>query len=987
MYATVILNRPTHRRPPAGAEPIRDPAWRCQALSYRLPDPLAEAASVGHLVQVPLQSGTALGVIASLDPLPPRGLAPGAIRDILDILDPLPIVTPQQIDLARWVSDTCLSPLSQSLRLMLPPGLEDRTFVVVQRRPGAAERLSVEEMQLINLLDRHSGRLRLSTLLDRLPGDEPEVVLERLADRGLVESHHALIPPRVAPPRVQYVGLLADDRALDAALPRLGRASKQADVLLLLAHQFDTPITLDLLCAQAGCAPATVQALARRGWVHITARRTLLVPLPGAVEGVGAAPHRASRLEAALAALRLQPGPVEQDAFCAAEGIKPAVLRELEHRGFLRRIEEPSLALLTIPREQVVDRVIELRGGEKERALLDALRGSPGRVWVGGLYAQTGADLLALRQLAARGLVSLHGEAYDRPVPVATGALPALSPDQEAVWEQLRTGLAGSASGTEPYAALLHGVTGSGKTEIYLRAIEHVVASGRRALVLVPEISLTAQTLRRFESRFPRRVGLLHGQLSQGQRYQVWDSVRAGHVDVLVGSRAALFAPVSRLGLIVIDEAHDLSYKQDEPIRLPAYRACDVAVELARLSGAAVVFGTATPDLEMVYRAHEGTLRLLELPHRFATAAPVPGPRGPAVTGLPVIRVVDLRQELRAGNRSIFSRALRQALEHTLQAGEQAILFLNRRGSATFVLCRDCGYVARCPDCAIPLSLHRSRTPGTLEFGSQRSAVPETLVCHRCNRREPSPAECPQCGGSQVRHFGLGTERVEAGLREFLPGARVLRWDSDTASGPEHERYLQPFLDRSADVLVGTQMIAKGLDLPLVSLVGVISADTALNLPDFRAGERTFQLLTQVAGRANRTSRGAQCILQTYQPDHYAIRAAANHDYDAFYRQELAYRRRLGYPPFGRLLALRYQDADATRCQGEAQRLARWLGQEIRRLKSPIELIGPAPCFFGRVAGRFRWQIVLRAADPAVLIREVVLPPGWRIDVDPASLL
>ena len=987
MYVSVILTRPTHRRLPAGSEPARDSSWRSQEFTYRLPDHLAEAASPGLLVQVPLQSGTALGVISSLEPLPPAGLAPEAIRDLVDILDPLPVATTLQLELARWISETYLAPLSQSLRLMLPPGLEDRTFVVVQRRPGPADRLSAEEAQLLRLLDKQAGRQRLSTLLGRFGAGEGDAILDRLTDRGLVESRLALMPPRAAPPRVQYVGLLADDRSIEKALPRLGRTSKQADLLMLLACQMDTPVPLDSLCAEAGSTPAAVYALARRGWVHVIAPRVLLVRVPNADPEVSAGVRRAPKQEAALAALDRQPGPVDLATFSAEEGISPGVLRELEKKHLVCRIEESPLVLLTLPGEKIVDKVIELRGGEKERALLDALRGSAGRAWVGGLYAQTGADLLALRRLAERGLVSLHADAYDRPQPLTAEAPPALSPEQDAVWASLEEGLGGKIAGAQPYAALLHGVTGSGKTEIYLRAIEHVLSTGRRALALVPEIGLTAQTLRRFQARFPQRVALLHGQLSQGQRYDVWDAVRHGQVDVLVGSRAALFAPISRLGLIVVDEAHDGSYKQEEPIPLPAYHACEAALELGRLSGAAVLFGSATPDLEMAYRARQGAVRLLELPRRFVSPVLPAVAVENAVPGLPPVRVVDLRQELRAGNRSIFSRALRKALAQTLEAGEQAILYLNRRGTATFVLCRDCGYVARCPACGIPLSLHRSRTSGAEEPAPRRRAGLEGLVCHRCNHREPAPVVCPECGGRHVRHFGLGTERVEAELQELFPAARLLRWDSDTASGADHERYLEAFLDHSADVLVGTQMIAKGLDFPLVTLVGVVSADTALNLPDFRAGERTFQLLTQVAGRAGRAGRGGQVIVQTYHPEHYAIQAAAQHDYAAFYAKELSYRHRLGYPPFSRLVTLRYQDVDPVHCQEEAQRLARWLGGEVRRSGASVDLIGPAPCFFSQTAGRFRWQIVLRGAEPAAFLRDVILPSGWRVDVDPTSLL
>jgi primosomal protein N' (replication factor Y) len=435
---------------------------------------------------------------------------------------------------------------------------------------------------------------------------------------------------------------------------------------------------------------------------------------------------------------------------------------------------------------------------------------------------------------------------------------------------------------------------------------------------------------------------------------------------------------MSRLGLIILDESHDASYKQSEPIPLPAYHARDVAIALGRLTGALVLYGTATPDLETYYRARRGAFRLFELARRIQTQSST-GPESSVPperlgqTSLPPVRIVDLRQELRAGNRSILSRALQRALQRTLDAGEQAILFLNRRGTATFVLCRDCGYVARCPNCEVPLTLHR--------------LAEETLICHHCNHRQPTLKRCPACGGTRIRHFGVGTEGVEAALCQRFPEARLLRWDRDTATGLDHERYLEAFKEHRADILVGTQMIAKGLDLPLVTLVGVVSADTALYLPDFRAGERTFQLLTQVAGRAGRSHRGGQVVVQTYDPDHYAIRAAANHDYAGFYRQELAHRRVMGYPPFTRLIALRLRDDDRDRAQRTAERMGKWLSAEIQRLELPAELIGPAPCFYSRVQGQYRWQVVVRLKQPADLLGDVALPRGWHVDVDPVSLL
>ena len=985
MYAQIIVNRPTHRQPPAGSDPLRADTSRLVTYTYRLPDALRDMALVGQLVQVPLGPSNALGVIAALASEPPPDLEPGlVIRDVAEILDLMPVAIPTQINLAHWIAQEYLEPLSQAMRMMLPPGLEERTFVVAtetagKTAPATAGELAPVEREALRLLRRRGGRMRLGTLLGHIQHDDPEAVINSLVDQGLLDTRFAFVPPQPAPPRIQFVRLLADDDAIEAALPQLGHASKQADVLLILARRGDVPLTLPEVCQLAACSESPVRALADRDWVEITARRTLVVALPGST---GADLDRAPKQSAVMRALQVEGGPQELGHIQRITGASLGVIAALEEKGLVQRIQEEPMVLLTLPRDQVLDRVLELRGAHVERAVLDALQGTTGRVWVGGLYAETGAELNNLRNLADRGLISLHAEEYDRPRPDKPETPLTLTPDQQAAWQRIKRGMESRRPEAAGFVALLHGVTGSGKTEIYLHALEATLAAGRRAIVLVPEISLTAQTVLRFEMRFPGRVAVIHSQLSLGQRYAVWDRVRRGEADVVIGPRSALLAPVSRLGLIVLDEAHDDSYKQTEPIPLPAYHARDVACALGRLTGATVLFGSATPDLVTYHRATQGDYGLLQLPHRIHNSEAGIGRADGS--SLPPVRVVDLRQELRAGNRSIFSRPLQEALRRSLSAGEQAILFLNRRGTATFVLCRDCGHVARCPDCDVPLTLHRSaHSKVTAASGS----TTERLICHHCNRQETPPQRCPGCGGRRIRYFGLGTERVEAAVRELYPGARLLRWDADTATGADHERFLQAFLEHRADVLVGTQMIAKGLDLPLVTLVGVISADTALYLPDYRAAERTFQLLTQVAGRAGRSYRGGQVIIQTYNPSHYAIQAAAGHDYVGFYQQELAYRRQLAYPPFSRLVALRRSDRDPYRARGEAERLGRWLTQEIQRRSLPVSLIGPAPCFFSRSQGRYRWQIVLRAAEPLALLRQVALPQGWRIDVDPVNLL
>jgi primosomal protein N' (replication factor Y) len=534
-------------------------------------------------------------------------------------------------------------------------------------------------------------------------------------------------------------------------------------------------------------------------------------------------------------------------------------------------------------------------------------------------------------------------------------------------------------------AFLLHGVTGSGKTEIYLRAVAEVLERGEGAIILVPEIALTPLTSARFLSRFPGRVGLIHSRLSDGERYDTWRRARAGQLPVVVGPRSALFAPLPRIGLIVLDEEHDESYKeQGQP---PRYHARSTALAYARLLRATCVLGSATPDVETMYQALRGDLVHVTLPQRIlghrqrihgqAARLGVSSHYHAAeeeaeYADLPPVRIVDMRQELRAGNASLFSRALHQALDETLQQHQQAILFLNRRGEATYVFCRDCGWVAHCARCGTPLTHHPGR---------------DTLLCHRCGYRRKPPTRCPACRGTRVRYFGAGTQRVQAELERSFPSVRCLRWDRDaTRAKGSHEILLAHFAAHRADVLIGTQMVAKGLDLPLVTLVGIVSADTGLNLPDFRAGERTFQLLTQVAGRAGRSLLGGRVILQTYQPDHPVILAAARHDYAAFYAQELKARRELGFPPVRRLTRLVVHRPDSDAARREAERMARIMRQRAKVADAHADVTGPAPCFFERVRSDYRWQVILRSSEPSAIVPDE-LPAGWIVDVDPVTLL
>lgn len=642
--------------------------------------------------------------------------------------------------------------------------------------------------------------------------------------------------------------------------------------------------------------------------------------------------------------------------------------------------------------------------GARRQAMLRYLQSEGGSADAAWVYAVSGGNLADLKYLQKLGLVTLgETEVWRDPldsIESVPQTPPQLTADQESAWEQIRDGIHLAAQQQPLSPFLLHGVTGSGKTEVYLRAVEETLRSGRQAIVLVPEIALTPQTVRRFLARFPGRVGLVHSRLSAGERYDTWRRARLGLLSVIVGPRSALFTPLPDPGLIVVDECHDDSYYQSE--NPPYYNAVSAAITYARLASAALVLGSATPPVNLIYRAEREGWHILKLPlrilahrqtvesqlHRLArqpaTWQSHLVQNGDSTTlPLPPVQIVDMRHELKMGNRSIFSRALQNALTQTLERHQQAILFLNRRGRATFVFCRECGYTLRCPRCDLPLTLHTD----------PQDSLEEVLICHTCYYQRKLPRKCPECGSSQFRMYGLGTEKLESELLAQFPPARVLRWDADTTRQKgAHDLILSHFVRHQADILIGTQMLAKGLDLPLVTLVGVILADVGLNFPDFRAGERTFQLLMQVAGRAGRSPLGGKVILQTFQPDHPAIQHAARHDYEGFYRQELAARQRIGYPPFSRLLRVTVSHADAQTASDSAllvaQQLQRWIELEEHHA---TEIIGPAPCFFARQGGQYRWQIILRGPNPPDVLRghtlETLSGASLRIEVDPPSLL
>jgi len=922
-YAEIVINLPLQ---PGKAAVPGEPSRLVATFHYSIPPGLT--VQPGHLVWVPFGARLVQGVVIALSATSPVA----ETKDIYSLIDPQPVLAPYQIPLARWLSQHYLCSLGEAVGLLLPPAASQRVITWVAPCPSATPvppgtpvtpvaPLTPKQQTVLDLL-RTLGKVPLDDLKRAAKSASIGSVVEQLVRKGLVSKVTEMPPPRVRPKTVRRTWLSVDTALVEAEIARL-RAPwrKRARVLETLQAAGGT-MELAALCTQADCTTATVRTLAEHGLVRLAGR--------------------------------------------------------------------PAIATLVADAASVTQSIQEYqqlpRGGQAK--VLEALAGYTAPVDLSEVYKATGASFPAIQRLAEKGLVRIE-EREVRRDPLAGRVFPVtqpptFTPAQERAWQAIRQAIEEQGSrGACPPAHLLHGVTGSGKTEIYLRTLAEVLRQGKQAIVLVPEIALTPQTIHRFASRFPGNVAVLHSKLSLGEQFDEWRRIRDGQVDVVIGSRSAIFAPLPRLGLLVLDEEHEWTYKQTD--QAPRYHARDLALKLAELTGALVVLGSATPDVGSYYRAERGEFTLLELPER------VPSPQFAVLSpqsqigssdlglrtkdyGLPPVEIVDLRAELRAGNRSIFSRALHQAMTVALAAHEQVILFLNRRGTATFIMCRDCGFVVKCQRCDAPMAYHEAE---------------DDLVCHHCNWRTLVPDICPACWSKRIKFFGIGTQKVEEEVRKAFPGVRTQRWDRDVTGGKlAHEQILERFIRHQADVLIGTQMIAKGLDLPLVTLVGVVTADTALHMPDFRMGERTFQILTQVAGRAGRSLLGGKVIIQTYTPEHYAIQAASHHDYQTFYRQEIAFRRQQGYPPFTQLARLIYLHPNKEKAQKEAERFAQVLRQRVALLGLPeVHLIGPAPGYVSRLRGRYRWQVIVKAPDVHPVLAGLPLPPGWSVDVDPVSLL
>ncbi|MCY9444428.1 primosomal protein N', partial [Bacillus spizizenii] len=570
------------------------------------------------------------------------------------------------------------------------------------------------------------------------------------------------------------------------------------------------------------------------------------------------------------------------------------------------------------------------RQAAKQQAILHFFIVEPEGVKVpaADLCKKTDASSATIKTLIQKGLLKesyeeVYRDPYQDKMFKKTEPLP-LTDEQSAAFQPIRQTL----DNDEHKVFLLHGVTGSGKTEIYLQSIEKVLAKGKEAIVLVPEISLTPQMVNRFKGRFGSQVAVMHSGLSTGEKYDEWRKIHRKEVRLVVGARSAIFAPFENLGMIIIDEEHESSYKQEE---MPRYHAKEVAIKRAEHHSCPVVLGSATPTLESYARAQKGVYELLSLKHRVNHQV------------MPEVSLVDMREELRSGNRSMFSVELMEKLEETISKGEQAVLFLNKRGYSSFVMCRDCGYVPQCPHCDISMTYHR--------YGQR-------LKCHYCGHEEPVPHTCPECASEHIRFFGTGTQRVEEELTKVLPNARVIRMDVDTTSRKgAHEKLLSAFGEGKADILLGTQMIAKGLDFPNVTLVGVLSADTTLHIPDFRSAEKTFQLLTQVSGRAGRHEKPGQVIIQTYTPSHYSIQLTKTHDYETFYQHEMAHRREQSYPPYYYLALVTVSHEEVAKAAVTAEKIAHFLKANCG---ADTKILGPSASPIARIKDRYRYQCVIK---------------------------
>lgn len=802
-----------------------------QTFTYRLPEPLAENASIGARIVVPLGRRLTTGYIVALNEGSSfESDAEHEIKDASEILDTVPILTPELLEITKWVADYYAAPWGEVIKAALPPGISPSIDQFISTTSNGLEALA--------------------------QGD-------------------ALTP-------------------------------KQQQVMELLIGQDEVGVT----------------------------------SLKNQLEN--------TQLNTAL--------------------------RQLESEGFITRTQRSSASFVRQKQQRMVRVTGAKEAVESKRKLTEAQErvlatlGTRQPLSLKELLALSNASTSSVHTLEKRGLVETFEQSLRRD-PLSGEALPALehyvlTAEQAQVLSEIESCV--TEGGYTPF--LLHGVTGSGKTEVYIRAMQLTLQMGRCALMLVPEIALTPVFSRRLRAHFGDLVAIFHSSLSRGERFDEWTRVRVGEAKVVIGTRSAVFAPIQNLGLVVIDEEHESSYRQQDS---PQYNGRDTAIVRAQKESAVVVLGSATPSLETFHNARSGKYRYLRLPNRIGNRP------------MAAARLVDMRTVFdRHKKPRVFSDELLQAIEETHAKREQSIILLNRRGYSSFVLCRSCGETIQCPNCDVTLTYHRGD---------------RVIVCHYCNHREPAPSQCPNCAGKYIYYVGEGTEQIEELLKKQFPELRIARIDRDTTSRRRiFERTLHDFSEGGLDMLVGTQMLAKGHDYPNVTLVGVVSVDAGLALPDFRAAERTFQLITQVAGRAGRGHRPGQVLIQTYHPHHYALRHASAQDYQAFYNEEINHRQNHGYPPFLSLASIMVHGPDLDRVRTDATTLRAKLDQA--NLERGCRVLGPAPAPLGRLKGEFRFQILIKSRSRKKLrevanhgitsaIGEGVNGRSINLDIDPVSIM
>lgn len=821
-----------------------------KTLCYQAPENLRDSLKVGKRVLVPLGKRRITGYVLGF---PGESKIEG-IKDVLDVLDDLPLFSEDELEFYRWVSNYYLSPLGEVIKTALPKGINVETL----------QTLSLTEKG-VNFLASSNDSSPAYPAGDVVPNGAYRI-LKELSGKGGITLRH-------------FIKKLA------------GR----------------NPYSL-------------LFKLRDKGLINVEFKET-------------------------------------------GKRVSPKTERFIRYKGNNLSVENLASAINTLEKR-----------GPKQAGILRFVR-DKGKVSFRMLKEEFGDPYVSVKKLQDKGLVSISREEVYRD-PFQEGdcdrdSPPELTRRQQEVLNRVREGIGSGRF----FPFLLYGITGSGKTEIYLRSIDRVLQLGKEAIVLVPEISLTPQLVSRFRSRFGNNIALLHSGLSEGERYDEWRRIKKGKVKIAIGVRSAVFTPFENLGIIIVDEEHETSYKQEERLR---YSARDMAIVRGKLASAVVILGSATPSLESYYNSQRGKLILLSLPKRIENRP------------LPLVEVVDMRKEVKHSSYGglVFSKRLKEAIKETLAKNEQVLLFLNRRGFATFVICEKCGFTVKCPNCSVSLVHH-------LRGGA--------LHCHYCNYSRQMPDLCPECREARIQSFGLGTEGVEKEAKRLFTYASVARMDRDTTTRKNsHHRILRSLEKGEIDILIGTQMIAKGHDLPKVTLVGVVSADTSLGLPDFRASERTFQLLTQVAGRAGRRELAGRVIVQTLNPEHYSIQKARFHDFVGFYEEEIDFRKELNYPPFSRLINFKIMGNSRRRTGEHAEELG-GIGKDLlerdKDYQKYIEILGPVTAPLEKLRGKYRWQMLVKGQKPNLLhsfAREALRKAASKIkgdgvtlsvDVDPISML